>query len=395
MKLKSGTLKIRSTRHSVGNERWFAVITVFLAIATSLAVSELVLRLFPPAWLRYRMESLALDGRVQTIRTDHGFRFQIKNGGFWRLEPNSQIVVSDNEFVYTAHIDEFGGRKVRQVEWADKSMPVLPFMGDLFTFGVGVSDEETFASALSAEMQELRILNLGMSATALNDHRRTVALRHEELGRPKKYIFFFFLGNDFSDLLNSPFDVERSSGGVKHNTNNIVVRNAILKQSYLVQLARTSLDQVVYNKPRSAAGFEGKPIFPIMNTVDDEYRSRAQTVLESTLDELAGMQRELDFQSLIVAVPDRYQINEKLRKIDAAKYGYDDAILDPNRPNSLLKDSIITKGISFFDSTPCLRDAANPSALYYRIDNHFTAAGHRAFAHCLAPELKRFLRDAT
>jgi lysophospholipase L1-like esterase len=398
MKLKSGTLKIRSTRHSVGNERWFAVITVFLAIATSLAVSELVLRLFPPAWLRYRMESLALDGRVRTFRTDHGFRFQMKNGGFWRLEPNSQIVVSDNEFVYTAHIDEFGGRKVRQVEWADKSMPVLPFMGDSFTFGVGVSDEETFASVLSAEVQELRILNLGVPASALNDHRRTVALRHEELGRPKKYIFFFFLGNDFSDLLNSPFDVERSSGGVKHNTNNtnnIVVRNAILKQSYLVQLARTSLDQVVYNKPRSAAGFDAEPIFPIMNTVDDEYRSRAQTVLESTLDELARMHRELDFQSLIVAVPDRYQINEKLRKIDAPKYGYNDAILDPSRPNSLLKGSIITKGISFFDPTPCLRTAADPSALYYKIDIHFTAAGHRAFSHCLAPELKRFVRDAT
>jgi len=304
-------------------------------------------------------------------------------------------VVSDNELVYTAHIDEFGGRKVHQVEWADKSMPVLPFMGDSFTFGVGVSDEETFASALSAEVQELRILNLGVPASALNDHRRTVALRHEELGRPKKYIFFFFLGNDFSDLLYSP--VQEIPGGVKlilWFIDNIVLRNAILKKSYLIHLARMSLVPTVY-KPRTGAGFEGKTIFPIMNTVDDEYRSRAQVVLEGALNELVRMQRELDFQSLIVAVPDRYQINDKLRKIEAPKYGYDDAILDPNRPNSLLKDSIITKGISFFDPTPCLRDAADPSALYYRIDNHFTAAGHRAFAHCLAPELKRFVRDAT
>src|SRR5207247_973855 len=124
--------------------------------------------------------------------------------------------------------------------------------------------------------------------------------------------------------------VERSSGGVKRIVvkpilwfiDNIVVRNAILKQSYLIQLARMSLVQVVYES-RSGAGFDSKPIFPIMNTVDDEYRSRAQVVLESALDELARMQRELDFQSLIVAVPDRYQINEKRRKIDAPKYGYD------------------------------------------------------------------------
>jgi GDSL-like Lipase/Acylhydrolase len=347
------------------------------------------------------MEALALDGRIGTFQTDHA-RFQMKNGEMWRFEPNSQIVVSDNELVYTAHIDEFGGRKVHQVKWADKSMPVLPFMGDSFTFGVGVSDEETFASVLSAEVQELRILNLGVPASALNDHRRTVALRHEELGRPKKYIFFFFLGNDFSDLLdNKDFSdllhspVQEIPGGVKlilWFIDNIVLPNAILKKSYFIHLARMSLVPTVY-KPRSGAGFAGEPIFPIMNTVDDEYRSRAQAVLESALDELARMQRELDFQSLIVAVPDRYQINEKLRKIDAPKYGYDDAILDPSRPNSLLKDSIITKGISFFDPTPCLLAAADPSALYYRIDAHFTAAGHRAFAHCLAPELKRFLRD--
>ena len=32
-----------------------------------------------------------------------------------------------------------------------------------------------------------------MPATALYEQLRIVALRHEELGRPKKYIFFFFL----------------------------------------------------------------------------------------------------------------------------------------------------------------------------------------------------------
>ena len=227
------------------------------------------------------MEALALDGRVGTFGTDAGFRFQMKNGEFWRFEPNSQFVVSADEFVHTAHIDEFGGRKVNQVEWAEKPMPVLPFMGDSFTFGVGVSDEETFASALSAEVQELRILNLGVPASGLKDHRRTIALRHEELGRPKKYIFFFFLGNDFPDLLYSPVQVERIPGGVKlilWFIDNIVLRNAILQKSYLIHLARMSLVPMVY-KPRSAAGFDAEPIFPIMNTVDDEYRSRAQKVL--------------------------------------------------------------------------------------------------------------------
>jgi hypothetical protein len=391
--------------YSSTKERWFAVITVIVAIVTSLAAFELGLRLFPPTWLKSRME-LVSSGKA-AFGTDHGFPRRVKIGKFWGYEPNSEFLVASDEFLSTAHIDELGGRKVHYVERTDKSRPVLPFLGDSFTFGVGVSDEETFASTLSGEIQQLRILNLGNPGTALDQQRKTIALRHAELGSPKKYVFFFFMGNDFVDLMN-PAGGGRSLDMFLH-LSQFVRHNDILRQLYLIQFARAPLLQFL--RPRqhfSASGARkdvsvwtqadfvdafGNALLRLMNVVDDEYLNRARAALDSELDGLAQMQREYGFSSLIVAIPDRLQINDKLRQMKVAKNNYGDATLDPSRPNLLLRTSVAAAGISFFDATSCLRTAAGPSTLYYNIDDHFTAFGHRTFARCVAPELKRFLQD--
>jgi hypothetical protein len=118
------------------------------------------------------MEFLALDRRKAAFCSDANWTVRMQNGVFWGYKPNSEFVVSADEFVNTAHIDDLGGRKVLHEEGMDKSRPVLPFLGDSFTFGVGVSDEETFASMLSAEVQDARILNLGLPGTPLNRQRR-------------------------------------------------------------------------------------------------------------------------------------------------------------------------------------------------------------------------------
>src|SRR5947209_3124512 len=140
---------MQAVTYSKTKEAWIAVVTVIFTIITSLAVFEVGLRLFPPTWLRSRMEFLALDQNKATFGADANFPRRMLNGYFWGYEPNSEFVVSSDEFVNIAHIDELGGRKIRQVGGEDRYRPVLPFLGDSFAFGVGVSDEETFANILS------------------------------------------------------------------------------------------------------------------------------------------------------------------------------------------------------------------------------------------------------
>src|SRR5262249_54622597 len=342
------------------------------------------------------MEFLAVHRGEVTFGADAGLPRRIThNGGFWGFEPNSEFLVTSDEFVNTAHIDELGGRKVKYVEGRDTSRPVLPFLGDSFTFGIGVSDDETFASVLSEEHRELRILNLGNPGGALDDQRKTIALRHAELGNPKKYVFFFFMGNDFYDLMKLRARVVGVRGLDRLlRLNKFALHNDILRQSYFIRFAQTQLLRFIRpRQPWAVAGSGIDSIFPIMDVDDDEDLSRARVALVSELDALAHMQREYDFSSLIVAIPHRSQVSETLRQIDAAKYNHDNATLEPDRPNLLLKNSVDAARISFFDATPCLRAAADPSTLFYTVDDHFTAVGHQTFARCLEPQLKRFHHD--
>jgi hypothetical protein len=384
----------------------FAVIAASLAIAVSLFAFELVLRSFPPAWLKHRMDFLGLDQSDVRFGTDAAWRVQTRNGQFWRFEPNAEFNVSYYEYNHIAHIDEFGGRTVIHRDGRDRAKALLPFLGDSFTFGIGVSDEETFSSLLSGEIRDQRIVNLGVPGAALDSQLKTVGLRHEELGRPMKYVFFFFLGNDFSDLLEAAGRAERNvenlnsgpdSGrdqNILWHVNDFITHNAVLKRSYLIQFARMPVLHLTNQlKRRSGAKPFIDTSFLIMDATDDQYYRKAQIALNSQLDSLVQMQRELKFSSMIVTIPDRHQINENLRRMNAAKYGYDDRILDPYRPNLLLKNSALTMGITFFDSTECLETIDNPAALYYTIDDHFTAAGHKNFAGCVASRLKEFVYD--
>jgi lysophospholipase L1-like esterase len=382
----------QASRQSTKNYCLFAVITVSLAIAASLFTIELFLRFFPPAWLKARMDFISRNQSDVEFGTDAAWKVQKRNGEFWRFKPKSEFNVLYHEFYYIAHIDELGGRSV--IHRGDKSNALLPFLGDSFTFGVGVSDEETFSSVLSEEIQDVRIVNLGVPGTALGDQLKIVALRHEELDHPMKYVFFFFLGNDFSDLLRRARHAERNVENILWYVNDVVFHNAMLRKSYLIQFARR-MPVIYFNKLILHSG--GTPfvdeIFFIMDATDDQYYRRAQIALNLQLDILVQMQRELKFSSMIVAIPDRHQVNKHLRRMNGEKYGYDDKILDLYRPNLLLKNSVLTRGITFFDSTECLGTIDNPATLYYTLDDHLTAAGHKNFAGCVASRLKKFVYE--
>src|SRR5262245_51167555 len=84
------TATMRGWRYSSTKEGWFAIITVIIAIVTSLVTFELGLRLFPPTWLRSTMEFLAVHRGEVTFGAD-GFPRRTQNGGFWGFEANSEF----------------------------------------------------------------------------------------------------------------------------------------------------------------------------------------------------------------------------------------------------------------------------------------------------------------
>jgi len=387
-----GKSKIDRNQSNMGSkDRWFAAISVFVGIGLSIIGVEVLLRLFAPIWLEWRMTYLNPAAGNARVGTDLAWPIEKRNGAFVRFVPNSQFDVAHLEYRTTAHIDELGGRVVCGTQAGG---PIVPFVGASFTFGVGVDDCDTFASVAASALPRMRIVNLGVPGSALTHQLAWVRLRHQELGKPTQYVFFFSMRNMIDEKSRTEIagtTEEERERALWWRINKLVNENGVLRRSYLIQFVRRFVLQV-HNYFQASAWPDLNPIFLVMDRSNRAYYDAAENALDEQLVELSAMQEELGFTSTIISIPDVYQIDRASRHAAAVLYGYDPTRLDPDRPTQLLKAKVVKANIFFFDSTDCLRAASDHESLYYRQDNHFTQAGNRVFAKCVIPLLKARLR---
>ena len=362
------------------------------------------MRIAAPPWLEYRMNFLNPSITEQAFGSDRDWKVDRRDGKMYRFSPFTRFDVSHIEYSNVANIDDLGGRRVSVRPGTRR---ILPFMGDSFTFGIGVEDDETFVSQIALKLTDYRVLNLGIPGSALHKQIRIVRVRHEELGRPKRYIFFFYLGNDFADILsdfvaqdnskNNPNSGANQSGklyAILHAINDFAYHNPVVKQSYLVQFLRRYILKLV--RTTELAGDKTSllnPIYAIMNRDNETYHATLQRVLQIQLNNLQALQKELKFKSMIVAIPDLSQLDEDVRRNRANGYDILFDQLDPLLPNNILKSTINITNIEYFDSTPCLLKTGLGAKLYYQQDDHFRSSGHAAFATCVTKSVMSFLNS--
>jgi hypothetical protein len=136
------------------------VLTVQIAILLAgLACIELVFRLFMP---------LPVHGGVYIDR--NGDIVHVAQNEFL-LRPNLDLTHKSSEFSKRVRTNELGYRKIDNASIT----PDFLFLGDSFTFGHGVSDEEVF-SELFCVKHKFRCQNLGRSGT--DTFQQTKILRH-------------------------------------------------------------------------------------------------------------------------------------------------------------------------------------------------------------------------
>ena len=387
----------------------FVVISVAFGMIVSILLGEILVRTFPAAWLQNRMAILNPDASAAGFGSDRTWEVEKRDGKFWRFKPGTKFDISHYEYANVAHIDNLGGRRTGTNREARVEVPnlIAPFLGDSFTFGVGVEDKETFASLLSSKLGGIRVVNLGVPGNAIHNQLDIVRMRYVELGRPSRVVFFFFLGNDFEDIRDAArtneTEMNRSPPGQTaanksrpsflQYINGFIYHNTVLKQSYLIQFLRKfALD--VYNavRKRQNKDFVGESIFVIMNRGEERQYSEIKKALVGQFKRLKAMEKELGFLSLLIAIPDVHQIDEAKRKLRATSYGIEFLSLDPDRPNRLIQISATKENLLFFDSTHCLSSSGLGAKLYYTQDNHLRAIGHQWLANCVEERLKLFFR---
>ena len=376
----------------VSKSRVFAAVAIIVSVVASLALCEVMARLFAPPWLKQHMAYLNPDPSAAGFGTDQGWKVEKREGKFLSFTPYSRFEVSHVEFRNVANIDEFGGRRVPSR--VASNLELLPMLGDSFTFGIGVEDEETFVSKLAAQLPTFRVLNFGLPGSALHQQIQIIQFRHAELNNPRRYIIFFFIGNDFADLVAEANDVTRSQS-VFWVLNDFVHDNSVIRQSFSIQFSRRVFLQL-FRAVMLAYGIEpeGSPLFNIMDQRRATYQAEAQKTVEVQLVKLKTLQKKLGFTTMIVAIPDAHQLDDSRRQFVADGYGIPLHFLEPFRPNQLLKNVIEKEGFEFFDTTECLVKTKLGGRLYYQQDTHFRAIGHDAVARCMIAPIEAFLNSS-
>lgn len=376
--------------------RFLVLLGVNLILCAAIAgCVEIALRWFPPLWLADRVARLEATSSDNGFGSDEIWKVVRQQGRFVSFIPETHFKVRHGEFHATATIDELGARRVLP---GRSARPIVGCLGDSFTFGVGVADDQTYVSRLQ-EPLDCRLVNLGVPGAALPQERWIVEHRHEELGRPPLYVLFFFLGNDFDDMIrtrrnayatepdqpNHPVFRQEETPAWRLNS---LANRSFLRRSYAFQvLKRGAMSLTKTDFPRDE-------VFRIMDVRDKAYQEEAWSCLEAELDAFQALASRMSFKLLVVFVPDRHQTSARRRTMQARYYRLDEKDLDPTCLNRLLAAALRRRGIPYINPTACLQNAADADGFYYVNDNHFTALGHAAFAKAVAGPLSARIRES-
>jgi hypothetical protein len=171
--------------------RWLLALAATLV---ALSIAELTCRAtgaFPPDPITWPGEFPNRPSDVFIADADLGWRIRAGARFDWKTEGRA--------YPFAAGPDGFRVDE-RGTEQPDPSLPVVAFVGDSFTFGIGVAWDETFAAQCCARLRA-RPENLGMPGFAVDQMAMT--LEHEALARKPALVVVTFILEDLQRSLQS------------------------------------------------------------------------------------------------------------------------------------------------------------------------------------------------
>ena len=359
-----------------GTRSWRANLAAILfGCVLALVAGELVLRWF---WPQRSAVTLGM--------------FRADPDAGYSLLPEYRNVVRVPEFTTVVRIDGEGYRV------ADESKPVpegvrrILAIGDSFTFGVGVDAEATYAAQLESILQEsgaapVAVRNGGVGGYGpLRSERRFRAA--QSAWKPEVVIHGIYLGNDLEDSRPHDFlafpSIENGRMTRPGHHPLARIRTALRVHSHLYCFLRERLYGIYRATPLAARSQRLDPIglseWPA-SIVEGSWPAG-----QEAMSNLADWARENDALYVVVLIPIKYQIVDSAWDAYRRRWKLPDKAFDRERPQHVVREFLDGQGIAYVDLLPPFR--ASSEDLYYRVDNHWTAAGHAAAARILAEKLR-------
>ncbi len=118
----------------------------------------------------------------------------------WKLPPSTVLPETTDDYSVTYRSNSLGFRSTREFE-VRPAGDLIAFLGDSYTFGSGVADDETFAALLEAELEGTIIYNFGIGAFGID--QMLLTLEHYALPLKPRLVVVCFIRNDLERSMNS------------------------------------------------------------------------------------------------------------------------------------------------------------------------------------------------
>jgi len=275
-----------------------------------------------------------------------------------RLKPNLHAKRIAPEFRFAINTNSFG---MRDPEPTQPLTDGIVFVGDSFTMGYGVQDNEAFPALVRAGLASrgvtMPVLNTGMGN---NGNGRWVKFfEHDAAKFRPRIVVFQVMANDFDDNLAEHLFQLDSNGRL---------RELPIGPPSLARKAQTFVDDV----PGLSYSYLVSLAWTAAETIQSD-RSIAST--ESGLDDDLPSD-ELTFALVRTAV-------DKARATGADVIGLLVGLSGPRRAKMI--EIFKERGLTCLDGP----NRKGSPDMFFKVDGHWNAAGHRRAAELLLPEILR------
>lgn len=293
--------------------------------------------------------------------------------------------------------------------------PRILALGDSFTWGAGVTYDETFVTALERALQasspDAEVINLGVPAWGPHEEFHLLKAYGSRFA-PDLVLLNFFIGNDIQNkrgddtslpqilvVAGQSYYVHRNGNWVHdvlgpdrwylfHNLNYLVRVGASrvfrpgggpageMHGEWVPLVSRTQYLKAIH---------ERSDIYLKDNTPFFEFHwTRTQAILRDLRDYL----RARGIPLLVVLLPDHVQLDRALQNEYLAAFRLSAEGYDFEKPQRLLRAWCAQQGIEVVDLLPALQAEPEVRALYFQNDIHWTARGHAVAADAILPALR-------
>lgn len=359
------------------------LLLAFISLAITLGMAEVVLERFAP------------QRTVDRILRDQPPMYRAHEVRVRDLVPGFEGRLAEREFDTAVRINSLG---YRQPEFSPerKGEIRIVVVGDSFTFGYGVEEDESFVSVMAAELvrcgvRSAQVVNGGVPGRWLDSYYLELKTRLLALD-PDVVLVGLFLGNDLASPDSEAYEwVEVDAEGLpvrlRSRETSIEDGRSVSRKPKLrwrLPVARNSqVAQLLFDSANAIY----RSLWPKVRSVDmyeKDYTEHTLATLERAerlIVAMARLVREHGARFGIIEIPAREQIYQPAHLL------LED--LDFDKPELVLGEILARNGIESIDLLPALRAASDGPRLYFRSDGHMTRTGYALAGRTIAHEALR------